>query len=379
MVKRRNEGIDDEVLAGQVPEYQEPTNYTFTEDVEETVEYVEPAPEPEPAKSSAHALLGTKLSRNIGGRNLVNKEGMAELDEKANGTRLGGNIYETSEARAGWIPIDRRYLGMRDKFYPEDWVFYVRPATVEAVRNWSMLDETNGNSIDDVFNEILKYCLSIKTKTGAKSWQEINNWDRLFFILMIREYTFAKGENNIEFFEDCYECDESVRFTVESQALMYELPDESVFEYYDSENRQWYIDPIHFGVNSQEPITLYLPTLEKDANIKAWLISEYQENEKKKIDPVFIKFLPWLLPKVSKDLNAAKMQIRKAEMTFKSWDTEMFSFMNDVHKNIAVIPQQNISAICPNCGEEVVVKLRFPNGVGSIFNVVNKRSKFGTK
>ena len=54
-------------------------------------------------------------------------------------------------------------------------------------------------------------------------------------------------------------------------------------------------------------------------------------------------------------------------------------FMNDVIKNIAVTPQTNISAICESCGEEAVVRLRFPDGVGALFNVVNRRKKFGTK
>ena len=66
-------------------------------------------------------------------------------------------------------------------------------------------------------------------------------------------------------------------------------------------------------------------------------------------------------------------------MTFKSWNTDMFSFMDDVLKNISVTPSTNISAVCPSCGEEVTARLRFPDGVGSLFNVVNRRKKFGTK
>lgn len=359
MVKRREE-FDDEVLAGQVPEFVEDTAEAVTTEPEKTEEG-----------------LG-KLSF-MPGKRTFDKDEMSEFEEKVGGTKLGENIFDKAEARAGWIPVDRRLLGARDKFYPADWQFYIRPATVEAVRNWSMLDEQNGNSIDDVFNEILKYCLSVKSATGTQPWQAINNWDRLFFILLVREYTFVKGENNIEFFEDCDNCDTSTRFTVESQALMYEMPDDDVLKYYDEYSRTWTINPYEFGVDYDKDITLYVPTIERDANIKAWLISEYQENEKKKFDPVFIKFLPWLTPKIAKDVNTAKMQIRKAEMTFKSWDTEMFSFMNDVIKNIAVTPQTNISAICPSCGEEVVAKLRFPDGVGALFNVVNRRSKFGSK
>lgn len=366
MVKRRTEEFDDSVLAGQIPEFQEPT----------------PVAQPE-VKSleemTAADMLGTKLTHQIGGKSKIDNDEFDEFERKVGTTKLGENISDAGEARAGWIPVDRRLLGARDKFYPEDWQFLIRPATVEAVRNWSMLDETNGNSIDDVFNEILKYCLTIRTAMGSLPWQSINNWDRLFFILLIREYTFVKGENNIEFFENCDSCDASVRFTVESQALMYDMPDEDVMQYFDVESRTWTIDPNEFDVPYSKELTLYVPTIERDANIKAWLISEYQENEKKKFDTVFIKFLPWLVPKISKDANTAKMQIRKAEMLFKSWDKEMFSFMNDVLKNISVTPSTNISAVCPDCGEEVVVRLRFPDGVGALFNVVNRRSKFGSK
>ena len=66
-------------------------------------------------------------------------------------------------------------------------------------------------------------------------------------------------------------------------------------------------------------------------------------------------------------------------MIFKSWDTEMFSFMDDVLRNIIVMPSMNISAVCPSCGEVATSKIRFPNGISSLFNVVNKHSKFGTK
>ena len=160
---------------------------------------------------------------------------------------------------------------------------------------------------------------------------------------------------------------------------MYEMPDQEVLQYFDRANRVWVIDPADFEIPASSPLQLYIPTVEKDANIKAWIIMEHNENEKKKFDPVFIKFLPWLCPVVSKDFNIARTQIRKAEMTFKSWNTDMFSFMDDVLKNISVTPSTNISAVCPSCGEEVTARLRFPDGVGALFNVVNRRKKFGTK
>ena len=167
MVKRKDDSIlTEEALAGQIPEYVEPT--------------VDDSPESKQIKRLAAFDRADKYA----------EERAAASDkmlEAVGATRLGGNIFDSAEARSGWIAIDRALLGVRDYFYPEDWQFLVRPATVEVVRNWSMLDENNGNSIDDVFNEILKYCLSIKTSTGTRPWQDINNWDRFFFVLLIRE------------------------------------------------------------------------------------------------------------------------------------------------------------------------------------------------
>ena len=60
--------------------------------------------------------------------------------------------------------------------------------------------------------------------------------------------------------------------------------------YYDRETRSWFINPNEFGVNGEEPITLYIPTLERDANVKAWAIARLQENRNRKIDNSFIRF-----------------------------------------------------------------------------------------
>lgn len=352
--KTENSGIED-VLSSQIPEYVKESDNQIVEEAPKKINY-------DPIKNS-----------------MIDEQSFSEFSNKAGLGKLGGSINTAAEVRDGWMPVDRNLLGERNIFYPEDWEFSIRPATVEAIRNWSIIDEKNGNLIDDVFTEILKYCLSIKTKNGVVSYQSINNWDRFFFVLLIREYTFIKGESKIEYVEQCPYCESDVTFTLNTQALMFDMPDESVYKYYNRENRTWEIDPADFEVPSDGPIVLYVPTLEKEMNIKQWMIGEYTENEKKKFDQVFHKFLPWICPKISKDFNIARTQIRKAEMLFKSWDTEMFSFMDDVLRNIIVTPSTDISAVCPSCGEVATSRIRFPNGLSSLFNVVNKHSKFGTK
>lgn len=365
----REVNIDDveKNLSEQITDYTEQAPSTGIEE--------NTAPHDEVIKASD--FIGTKLSHKIGGYGETNKDEDKNLVQEKHLSRIGEKIGQNIEIRDGWIDVDKRLLGDRAKFYPADWQFRIRPATVEAVRNWSTIDEENPNSVDDVFNEILKSCITIVTPTGPLPWGNIRSWDRFFFVLLIREYTFVEGEKKVEFTDDCPNCDNPVKFNLTSQSLMYDYPDPEVMKYFSEEDQNWLIDPNEYDVEWPEPITLYLPTLEKDANIKAWLIDRVQN--KKKVDQVFIKFLPWLAPKISKDLTIAQRQIREYEVKFKSWDTEMFSFMDEVINNITVMPSTKLVTTCPTCGEEVTAQISFQDGIRSLFNMGGGRKKFGKK
>jgi len=357
--------IDDEMLEGQIPEFKEDGNAPVVEKPQEVV--------PEQHNES---MIGKKLSINPGSHELSD-ETVNDIKNLGGNVKLGDNLYEVAEAREGWIMIDKSILKEREIYYPEDWQFKVRPATVEAIRNWSAIDDQNVNSVDDTFNDILKSCLAIQTSRGPIPCFNVRSWDRFFFLNLIREYTFVQGEHKMEYEDECPNCDNPIKFTLNSSKLMYELPDPEIMKYFDRTTQTWNIDPEEFDVNWPEPITLYLPTLEKDAAIKAWLINRIQN--KKKVDNVFIKFLVWMAPKISKDETIANRQIREYEMKYKSWDTEMFSFMNDVITNISVTPLTKLTTSCPVCGEEVTSDIQFPNGIRDLFAISGGHKKFGKK
>lgn len=310
--------------------------------------------------------VGQKLQRY--GKHGMSQDEMNELREEKHLTKIGQKIGESADIRDGWMTVDRALLGERNAFYPEDWEFRIRPATVEAIRNWSTIDEQNPNSIDVVFDEILKTCLAIRTSSGPQPWSQINTWDRFFFILLIREYTFINGDTQVKFTRECANCESEVTFHLDSQSLMYDLPDPEVMDSYDPNTRTWHIYPDNYDVAyPKEEIELYVPTREKDANIKNYMIERVQADPNTKIDRVFFKFLPWMLQKVSKDTTIARSQIRKAEQEYKSWDIEMFEFMDNVIDNINVTPATTLLGVCDACGEEVTAPIQFPNGVSSLF------------
>jgi len=365
--------INDEVLEGQLPEFKEEAPVPeVKEEVKEQEQKPEQAQEPE-------SLVGKKLRYKSGDSDKELKEKYKEVRDEKHLSKIGDTLGQNFEIREGWLEVDKLLMGERAMYYPQDWRFRIRPATVEAIRNWSTIDDENVLSVDEVFNEILKSCLSILTPMGPLPWGNIHPWDRLWFILLIREYTFVEGETAIIYKEPCVECDNDVEFKLISSALMYDMPDKEVMKHFNVEEQTWYINPQEYDLSWPEPITLYLPTLEKEANIKAWMINKLQQNRNAKIDQVFMRFLPWMAPKIAKDLTIAQRQIREYEIKFKSWDEDMFSFMDDVIKNINILPSTKLITKCPVCGEENTSEIRFPDGISSLFNVSRKYKKFGKK
>lgn len=369
-------------LEGQIPEYVEPEITNNAQQPQQPRQQVQQEQMKEqPQQQSPYesgSMIGKKI--NVGpNMNMIDKDKANEFVNKHHLSKVGDSIAVNADIREGWMEVDKALLGERAIFYPESWEFRIRPATVEAIRNWSTIDDENVSSIDRVFNEILKSCFSIITPNGPTPWYNINAWDRFFFVLLIREYTFKQGEQIIQYTEDCTNCDNPVTFQLTSNSLMFDLPDPEVMPMYDRANRIWIIDPQEYGLPMEEPIKLWVPTLEKDINIKQWATNRYQENPNRDLDPVLIRFMPWFMQKISKDDTIAQRQIKEFKRRFETWDIDTFKFMDDVITNVIVTPSTKLIRKCPVCGEEVSSLIRFPNGASSLFNVSGKYGKFGKK
>lgn len=324
-----------------------------------------------------------KLRYNHTGKQELNEQEKDEMQEFLNKSRRKSVFKRTEEENPsvsegvseGWIPVEREELGIRSQFYPEDWEFAIRPATVQAIKNWTSIDEERLDQVNNVFNDIIKTCVKITSSTGGVSWENINSWDRFWFVLKIREYTFVHGESKVQFTDQCSECDEDIDFELTARGLFYEFPDEELIEKYWN-GKTWEIDPQEYDVD-EAPITLFTPTLGKDQAIINWATEKYRATNK--IDETFLKFLPWLVNKPSRDTAMFDRQIQKIYKDYKSWSIDMFTFMDDVIKNITINPSEKLKVTCPHCGKEVVSNVRFPNGIKAIFNVTTKAKKFGSR
>jgi hypothetical protein len=301
-----------------------------------------------------------------------------QVSRRSQAQAMATPLYRGGDIVGGWIPIDRTEMGTRSMFYPAEWSFKVKPADVREIKNWSAIDENSLAATNQVFNEIMKTCVSIDTPEGKKSWENINTWDRFWFVLMVRKYTFSKGEKELNYDDECDHCGQPMQIHLTPEALVYEYPDQEVIDHYwNAELRQWIIDPAEYDIPQQDKIHLYVPTLGKDDAILQWL---YIQNQlERSVDEVFVKYLPWLLPRALRDASLLDKEIKECKKTFDSWNLDMFGFMEDVMRNININPDTKLKAVCPSCGEEVQSTVRFPNGVKYLFSVPGRHKQFGTK
>ena len=283
---------------------------------------------------------------------------------------------EIVQISTGWVPVSREDMGIRSMFYPSDWEFFVKPATMKAIKNWTAIDESRPDQVNRVFNEIIKQCVKIDTHDAkGAGWAQINSWDRFWFILKVREYTFAMGENKVEFTDECNECGQEIQFVLTADSLHYEFPDENLVQDYWN-GKEWEIDPTEYDVD-HEPIKLYTPKLGKDEAIIEWATNRHRAGGK--LDETFIEFLVWLLDKPSRDPQMLERQIEKIQKEYNSWSVEMFTFMRDVIKNVTINPSENLSTRCPQCGQETISGVQFPDGITALFGVNKPRKKFGSR
>lgn len=279
----------------------------------------------------------------------------------------------------GWVPLDKDEFGVRGKFYPETWDFYIRPATTQAIKGWVSIDEKKPWQLNQTFDEIVKLCVKIKDGENTISWRNINTWDRFWLILKIREVTFASHKKTITFEDTCSDCGSEMVFELRADTLHYEFPDEELVDkYWNPEYMTWDIDPQEYGVEDHDPITLHTPTLIVQQTILDW--AQRQNSRNKKIDETFAStFLPWLLGKTGKDDAMIDRQIQKIEKEYRSWSVAMQEFMTDVIRNITINPFETLKQTCPHCGEEVISNVQFPDGIKVLFETETKVQKFGSR
>lgn len=303
-------------------------------------------------------------------RILDEKEGIQQKKDEPKGLGKANSFIQAEQQTTviediGWIRIKPDTLPSQGAFYPVGTEITIRAASAAEIRHWSTIDEEDLLSLDDALNRIVDKCCRIKFPKSMGSFKDIKEIDRFFIVFAIREYTFKKGENNLNVTFKCKKCDKHDTRTIIKEMLSYYVPAEELQPRFSEDERCF-----HLRLTNGEEIKLYLPTLGVMTYIKGYLREKSQNKEE--YDKAFLKWAPFLFADW-RILNDAVYH--KLLQDSYAWSNDKISivdwFVNQMQKTVKAELVQK----CSSCGEEVTAPISFRGGVKSLFLISDISSK----
>jgi len=278
---------------------------------------------------------------------------------------------KTLQQAIGYVPIPVSSLPTNGRFYPSGTTLLIKALTVEQVRHWSTVDDSQPIDVNSHLNQIILSCCTLKGPDGRSlGYKQICDADRLFILLSIRDLTYKEGEAKIDIPIRC-SCGASSETKVplsHDSIVLHEELEESIEKYYDSDERCFVIRSASHG-----DLVLHLPrigVMEKVYN----QISEY-ERQQKTWDKSFYITLPYLI--TNSNLLDDQKAFNRMYNDFKTWSIGKYSIYQKMIEKLKMGPTEKIKGTCSKigCGAEVTASLTFPDGIRSLFLISNIESE----
>ena len=251
----------------------------------------------------------------------------------------------------GWQSIPLKDLPTQGLFYQKDAEIVIRSATAGEIRHWSTIQEDDLNSLDDMLNYMLERCARFKTSAPNSSWKDIKEVDRFYILLAIREYTFVKGENQLQ-----VKTSETSKINVTKEMIDIINLDPKLMKYYDDTKRCFVLK---FKTGKQ--IEVNLPSVGVTNYLKNYINRKQQEQQGFDID--FISFASFVITDW-RGLNDTTYE--KMVLDSNSWSISEVSVLTHL-KDLFVETVNPVVKYLDEGGMEHTAPLNFLGGIKSIF------------
>jgi len=251
------------------------------------------------------------------------------------------------------------------KFYRPGTKIAIRPAKVNEIQAYSVVDDKNFVDITEKMNELLARNVLFTYPDGKKgTYRDLKDADRMFIIFMIREMTFAGGHTLTKEIQ-CNHC--SNEFSIPFRATAgqagpatFELNNTNpkIDKLWNNSDRCY--EFIHEGISWK----LGAPTIGIQEDFYEEIKREVQDDKKPNIS--FMKIVPFLLH----DRNSITTEGIKAKVKeFTAIDDLiLFNKLNAVVNNMT-FGIKGLIMECTECGAEVHTDFTFPSGASAIFEI----------
>jgi len=286
------------------------------------------------------------------------------LSTKTKPTSLGNinvSTDNTTNVLPGYLEIYSDNFPSGGLFYKEDTRFFIRPADVREIRQFSTINEQDPFSVDEALTNIIKSCFMMRQPGKMVSFKDLKEEDRIHIILSIRDLTFVNGENQLKLSPKCKECDHENSLIIKSDSFDRTILKDNILKYFNEETRNFDVQTKSSGVISIAP-----PSIGIMQEVTKWI--QKSNNEGKKIDQAFVKVLPYMITDW-RGLNDSV--IKNLEMEFMSWNTTKYQTMYTLVDMCRIGVKEELTMSCEKCGAEVTTPISFPGGIKSLFVISN--------
>jgi hypothetical protein len=253
--------------------------------------------------------------------------------------------------QVGWQKLPIKDLPTQGLFYPKDTEVAIRSATAAEIRHWSTLQEEDLASLDDMLNYMLERCVTFKTPAAHSSWKDIKEIDRFYILLAVREYTFVKGENNLQ-----VKTGENSKLNVTKDMIDYITLDPVLMKYYDDEKRCF---KLKFKTGKEMEVSI--PSVGVTNFLKNYIQRKQQLNERFDMD--FLNFAPFVI----KDwMGLTDTSYEQMVHESNNWSIPEVSVLTKV-KDLFIDTVDPVVKFTDERGMVQTAPLNFLGGIKSIF------------
>lgn len=304
-------------------------------------------------------------------------EKMESMEESQNDTPIVDDKTETNEPfdrmmrpitekdnkdLMNWNIIDRKYLPNGGKLYKDSLTFRVKPATGKAVRNFSCMDETNPFQVKEAMDSIINNFINVRdgNKMIMNTSDIINRKDRLFFIMLVHEYT--KTENNLNMRLKCPHCGKEHDYTVKH----YNITDD--YDMVEIDKRVNSDGVLVFKTKNLGNLT-FRETTEGRFNEFTDFVREYKKAELE-IEDGFMKVFNFFDDGITKINDLYKRYVIECNQ-----EPKLFDLMITIQKEILGSKEiTEVQQVCDSCDAtfQDQIKIRRLSNIFAFSNILNE-------
>ena len=255
----------------------------------------------------------------------------------------------------GWQKINLVDLPTKGMFYPEGTEVAIRSAIAQEIRHWSTLQEDDLSTLDDMLNYVLERCVGFKTPNGHSSWKDIKEIDRFYILLAVREYTFVKGENQLQ-----VKTSETNNINVRKEMIDFINFDDRLMKYYDPVKRCFSLK-----FKSGNVIDVSIPNVGVTSFLKNYINRKQQQGQQ--FDTDFLSFAPFII----KDWRGiTDLTYENIVLDSNKWSISEISVLTHL-KDLFTETINPVVKYTDDGGAERTAPLNFLGGIKSVFLISN--------